>query len=355
MVGVRHLLAALLSLKFVLPVAGGWIVGLRPSGAAVASGSNASAVLREAAGPGPLPPLGTIASLRSKQPEPLLPPFAQGLLPPWVLEKLPDSIFPQVNVGPRVCSGLIALFFLCISCNFVARGREFAQGGGLQEAAEAAGCQEQEPDPEFVPVSASSSPAASRSATFHLLAAMATFELACSYALAMSGRHSPFFLPWRYCGRILATPLLVAALGLAGCASLVQVLPAMLLSAMAWLKLGLAAGSGLRPTLRTMLFFGGLLSGAFALNILSSAAQNSKHGSVHKLQLRTILDLASFCGMCYALVWLCTEGTLAAAPATADVLLNGWLDMLCIAGCGHLLLRRPRWGLLQNAQQLAAQ
>jgi len=310
-----YLLAAFLYVNSV-PACGGWVVSLMPNSAGVAPGA--------AAGP---------------------PPSAQVPLLPWVSTKFFDFSLPRDNLAPRACSGLFAVLFLFITCDFLFRGREFARAGKTPEATET---QEQEPDPESAPTSSCTT---SGSAGFHLLLAMAALDIALSYALSLSGVRSPFLLAWPYCGRILAIPLIVTALGLASSAPLAQVLPAISLSVAAWVKLGLAAASLANPMLRFGLLCGGTFSGAVALHVLDSAITTTELGKRH---LRPIMDLATFCAVGYLLVWVVTEGTLMPTLPTVAVVLNGCIDLLCIAGCGHLLLKKSRWPLLRHTHQRAA-
>lgn len=175
---------------------------------------------------------------------------------------------------------------------------------------------------------------------FVVPAAAACVSLAMGYAAQASGLTAVPQLPWSSVGRIASTALMVLVFGGLHGAHMVELLPACSFAVGAWVQLA-AASTLPSQWLRCVLFLSGVANGAGAIYFLRSFSHSGK--LVEEKPLRNSVDLSAACGVCYALAWLMSEFA-GHAETTGNLLgiaMNGCIDLLFVAGCGHLALKQP--------------
>eukprot|EP00930_Biecheleria_cincta_P064215 TRINITY_DN49773_c0_g1_i1.p1 TRINITY_DN49773_c0_g1~~TRINITY_DN49773_c0_g1_i1.p1 ORF type:complete len:381 (-),score=48.06 TRINITY_DN49773_c0_g1_i1:14-1108(-) len=203
---------------------------------------------------------------------------------------------------------------------------------------------------------------ASRSLRFHMLFAAAALVGALSQLASVYGVQPPMPMAWLYFGRSMMSFFVAMALGMSTGARSADALPAAMLGAGAWLQLGVGA-IAVEPSLHMGLLTSGAVSGVVAHMAVDAHLQSLKlqaDEDVVNQRLRLVLDLAHALSFAMFAVWLLNQGWGAhfghlLLPPVCSLLTNGFLDVLFVLGCGHLLLKRKNERVLDAIFMAASQ
>lgn len=197
----------------------------------------------------------------------------------------------------------------------------------------------------------------------HGFCAAAAAALASSNLLVLLGVRCILFLPWLYCGRLVAVMCWVMGFGHANGAERSETLRASALAGAAVAQLGAGAivarrinDSGVEQSVWPWVFFVmGCICGAAAKQAVSGMSQNSMTWYEIKVRERivTVSECVGYLCTCYAMLWVMTEG-MPMLNEAGEAMFFGIVDTLLIASNGAILMRAVEQNILKPPGPKAA-